>query len=174
MAIVDRVADMVAPLIDPLGLKLYDVEVNGGVLRITVEAIDGPLELDHVAKATRAISAEFDENDPMPGAYTLEVSSPGLERKLRTPEHYVGAIDEEVSVKLGSHIPDADRRHKGQLAEVDDSGIVLITDEGERRTLAFDDITKASTVFEWGPAPKPGSKEAKAAKTKSERRATAQ
>ena len=153
MAIVDRVTEQVVPLLEARGLSLYDVEVNGGNLRVTVDGPDGVL-LDDLAELTRAIGQEFEENDPMPGSYTLEVSSPGLERKLRTVEHFQGAIDEEVSVKLAPHV-DGDRRVRGLLVRVADDSIVIDVD-GAEQTIEIADITKAVTVFEWGPAPKPG------------------
>lgn len=153
MAIVDRVTEQVVPLLEARGLSLYDVELNGGNLRVTVDGPNGVL-LDDLAELTRAIGHEFEENDPMPGSYTLEVSSPGLERKLRTAEHFQGAVDEEVNVKLAPHV-DGDRRVRGVLTRVDDDSIVLDVD-GVEQTVDIADITKAVTVFEWGPAPKPG------------------
>lgn len=153
MAIVDRVTELVVPLLEPRGLSLYDVELNGGNLRVTVDGAEGVL-LDDLAELTRALGRELEEHDPMPGSYTLEVSSPGLERKLRTLEHFQGAVDEDVNVKLAPHV-DGDRRVRGVLVGVNDESIVLDVD-GDERTIEIADITKAVTVFEWGPAPKPG------------------
>lgn len=155
MAITDRVENLVLPLIDEAGLSLYDIELNGGNLRITVDGPDGVL-LDQVAALTKSFSHVLDEEDPMPGKYTLEVSSPGLERRLRTSLHFIGAIDEEITVKLGSHV-DGQRRLRGVLQSADQQSITLVTDDGASHVVDVDDITKAATVFEWGPAPKPGS-----------------
>lgn len=154
MSIADRVSDIVVPLLEPLGLGLYDVEINGGTLRVTVES-DEPLNLDQVASATRAISAGFEEDDPMPGSYTLEVSSPGLERKLRTPHHFAGAVGEVVSIKLGPHV-DADRRLSGELIAASSDDVTIVDPDGKQHVIGLADITKAATVFDWGPAPKPG------------------
>lgn len=162
MALVDRVADLAAPLLETLDLRLYDVELNGGTLRITIESDDG-LNLDQVADATRLISRAFDDDDPMPGKYTLEVSSPGLERRLRTPAHFEGALDEMVSIKLAPHV-EGDRRLRGVLSGVSHDSATVTADDDTLHEVAFADITKATTVFEWGPSPKPGSKEAKNAK----------
>lgn len=155
MAITDRVTTMVLPLLEPLGLHLYDVEVNGATLRITVDA-EGGVNLDQLASATRAVSRLFDEDDPMPGGYTLEVSSPGLERKLRLPHHFRGAVGEQVNVKLGPHV-EGDRRVRGSLDAVSDDAITVADDDGNERRIEIADITKAVTVFEWGPSPRPGS-----------------
>ena len=154
MAIVDRVTDLVLPLLGPRGLSLYDVELNGGNLRVTVDGPDGVL-LDDLAELTRAIGRVFDEQDPMPGAYTLEVSSPGLERKLRTATHFQGAIGEDVNVKLAPHV-DGDRRLRGVLARVENDDVIVVDVDGTEHAVPIADITKAVTVFEWGPAPKPG------------------
>ena len=171
MAIPDRVAATVAPLVAPLGLALYDVEIAGGVLRITVESESGEgVTLDTVAEATKKISRTFDEDDPMPGGYTLEVSSPGLERKLRKPAHFEGAVGEEITVKLGPHV-EGPRRLQGELLSAAEATIVIETNDGAHE-VALADITKAKTVFEWGPTPKPGSPEAKKQNAKRKAKAT--
>ncbi len=159
MSLTDRVQDLVVPIIDDMGLYLYDIELNGGNLRITVDGTDGVL-LDQLAQLTKAFSHVLDEEDPMPGKYTLEVSSPGVERRLRTPEHFAGAMDEEVNLKLAPHV-DGDRRLRGVITAATDTDITLLVDDtagaDQRLTIDLHDITKAVTVFEWGPTPKPGS-----------------
>lgn len=154
MAVVDRITELVLPLLESRDLSLYDVEMNGPSLRVTVDRPGGVL-LDDLAELTKALSRELDEQDPIPGTYTLEVSSPGLERRLRTLAHFQGALDEEVSVKLGPHV-EGERRLKGVVKAASEDHIVLVDDEGVEHRVALDDITKAVTVFEWGPSPKPG------------------
>ena len=162
MAIVDRVRELVLPIVEAESVELYDIEHNGGVLRIFVDDPDRVLgdtstgiDIDVIKRISRSISHLLDETDPIPGRYTLEVSSPGLERTLRTPAHYRKAIGSVV--KLKTH-PDAqgDRRVQGELAAVDDDGVEIVTDDGETRRVAYADVSKARTVFEWGPTPKPG------------------
>ncbi len=70
---------------------LYDVEHAGSLLRILVDR-PGGVDLDLLAQVTRELSSALDAADPLPGRYTLEVSSPGLERPLRRPEHFDAAI----------------------------------------------------------------------------------
>ena len=85
------------------------------------------------------------------GPYLLEVSSPGLERPLRTPEHFAGAIGQTVSI---SHHTDAGpRRRTRRLVDAGERRLLVEVD-GEREEIAYDAITKAHTVFEWGPAPR--------------------
>jgi ribosome maturation factor RimP len=158
VSIVERVREIVEPLLARLALTLYDIELSGSQLRITVTA-PGGVDLEAISHATRLISVALDEHDPIPSKYTLEVSSPGLERPLRTPEHFADAVGLTVSVKTNARV-DGERRIKGELAAADDQGIAI----GDQ-TLRYEDIEKARTVFEWGPAPKPG-KTKPAAKTK--------
>jgi len=152
-----RVRLLIEPLIDDAGVSLYDLEYAGGVLRVTVQK-EGGVDIGTIGKLTRQVSLLLDEEDPMPSQYTLEVSSPGLERVLRTPAHFVGAVGSLVAIKTKPGV-DGDRRVKGTLISSDDSfATVALSDAnpGETRVLALDDIEKARTLFEWGPAPKPG------------------
>jgi ribosome maturation factor RimP len=109
-----------------------------------------------LADATRAVSRALDEADPITGRYTLEVTSPGLERTLRRPEHFERAVGETVKIRTVGGVSD-ERRVEGQLVSADDSGVVVragAADDGvavEQR-LAYHDIERARTVFEWGPA----------------------
>ncbi len=153
-----RVRLLIEPLVDEAGVSLYDLEYTGGVLRITVQS-DGGVDIGTIGKLTRQISHLFDEEDPMPGQYTLEVSSPGLERPLRTPSHFAGAVGSVVALKTKAGV-EGDRRVKGTLVSVADGTATIAPSDaapGSTRSLALDDIERARTVFEWGPAPKPGS-----------------
>ncbi len=163
MSVADRVRDLVLPLLDDRHLELYDIEMQGPVLRVVVDspAEDAVgLDLDVLADATRAVSRALDEADPITGHYTLEVTSPGLERPLRRPEHFERAVGETVKVRTVSGATD-ERRLSGELAAADDDGITVRTgtdDDGApiERRLAYHDIERAHTVFEWGPSPRPG------------------
>ncbi|MGD9997071.1 MAG: ribosome maturation factor RimP [Ilumatobacteraceae bacterium] len=157
-AIVERVTRMIAPLIRDLQLDLYDVEFRGGTLRIAVDTPAGSpsgVDIDTLALVTRMISRDFDHDDPMPGHYTLEVTSPGLERSLRTPAHFQREIGKQVAIRLRD-TAGTDRRVQGTLVAADDSTITVRTDEQAERVIEHAQIDRAKTVFVWGPAPKPG------------------
>jgi len=159
MGVVERVHPLVAPILADLGLDLYDLEHAGGILKVVVDRAGG-VDLEEIALATRLISRELDHSDPIPGRYTLEVGSPGLERVLRTPEHFRRAVGTKVNVRTLSHVP-GDRRFQGLLLAADEHQLTVRIDEagpqlGEERTLALADVERARTVFEWGGAPKPG------------------
>jgi ribosome maturation factor RimP len=158
MSVVDRVRPLVMPIVSDLGLELYDLEHAGGVLRVVIER-DGGVDLDTISLVTRLVSRELDHTDPIPGRYTLEVSSPGLERVLRTPDHFRRVLGRTVAVR--THVGVAgDRRVHGVLRTVDDDGIVVQLDEPAsalvERRVSFEDIERARTVFVWAAAPKPG------------------
>ncbi len=158
MSMVDTVRDIVAPVLADLGLDLYDLEYNGGVIRVLVDR-DGGADLESIATATRIISRELDHADPLPGRYTLEVSSPGLERPLRTPDHFRRIVGWKVSVRMLPHV-EGERRVQGVLQSADDEGVTVLVDEGPdpgERHVRHADIERAKTVFEWGAGPKPGS-----------------
>jgi ribosome maturation factor RimP len=158
MSVTERVREAVEPWLLARDLDLFDVEHGGGLLRILIDR-PGGVDLETIAEATRAVSAILDDIDPIPGRYTLEVSTPGLERPLRTQTHFERAVGDKITVKLQSG---EERRISGTLTAADDDGVTVTTDTGEERRLAYRDIEKARTVFEWGPAPKPG-KQKKAA-----------
>ncbi len=149
----ERVRQLVEPLVADLGATVYDVEHAGGTLRILLQRAEG-LDMSVITTATRAISAALDAADPLPGSYTLVVSSPGLERPLRTVEHYRGAVGEQVRLKLRAGV-EGDRRVDGELVAVSDSDVTVRTDDGDR-TVSVADVERARTHLEWAPPPKPG------------------
>ena len=150
----------VAPLLAPLSLEVYDIELTGSgrarLVRITVFRLDGAgLDLDVLSEATHAIERTVETE--IDGAFQLEVSSPGLERKLARPEHFESAVGLEVSVKYR----DADgaaTRVRGRLTEAAPSAasITIVDEGGDDLVIARDAVIAARTVFEWGPAPRPG------------------
>jgi ribosome maturation factor RimP len=171
--VLDRVRALVEPIVSDLRLDLYDIEQRGGTLRITLDAPGttpegkGGVDLEQLALATRLISRELDHHDPVPGRYTLEVSSPGLERNLRRPEHFARVVGQIVNVRLTRPDSDGRRRFEGRLVASDDTSATLLVtpDKGGEpgeHTVALASIERAKTVFVWGPAPKPGKRGSKA------------
>lgn len=153
MTELDAITDLVAPLVDDAGYELYDVQRNGGILSVLVQGADG-IDIDELTALSRKVSATLDEHDPIPGRYTLEVSSPGVERRLRREDHFVGAIGETINIRTLAG-PRGRRRIVGELSEVD--GDILTVEDPDAGTvrLSINEIEKARTVFVWGPAPRP-------------------
>lgn len=156
LTVAGRVRDLVEPPLAADGFEIVDVEHShassgrGGRLCISVDR-DGGIDLDAVSEATRRISALLDEHDVVPGTYALEVSSPGIERPLRTPEHFARFVGSTVAVRTNPGA-EGERRVEGPLEAADDEGVVVAG-----RRLSYGDIERARTVFVWpAPAKKPG------------------
>jgi ribosome maturation factor RimP len=147
MSVVDRVRELVAPVLRDLEVTLYDIEFAGGSLRLLVDR-DGGVGLDTITTVSRLVSRELDASDAVPGSYTLEVSSPGLERPLRTPEHFRAVVGNEITVKCVAP-RDGSRRVAGVLSSSDDEGITVTAPDGTTHAVTYDDIAKARTVFAW-------------------------
>ncbi len=133
--------------------EIYDIERLGATVRLSVTR-PGGIDLETITAINRAVSHEIDEQDPIPGAFTLEVSSPGLERRLRTPEHWVGALGEQVKVKLTVEL-DGQRRVEGAVAAIDDQMVALVAVDGTTTTFSLDLVDTAKTHFDWGTPAKP-------------------
>jgi ribosome maturation factor RimP len=148
---VEELVAHLQPVLAAANLELVDVEMRSGVLLVTVDR-HGGVDLEALTDANRAVSSLLDDLDPIPGHYTLEVSSPGVERNLRTPAHFAKAVGETVTVKTRPQVP-GERRLRGVLVAADEHGLRLSVDGGpeEGVSLAYSDIDKARTVFVWGP-----------------------
>ena len=156
----DRIRELVEPIASDLDLDVYDVERRGATVRITIDTpagSEGGITLDNLSLATRLISREIDHEDPIAGRFTLEVSSPGLERHLRTPAHFQREVGKTASVRFRDPSEDP-RRIEGQIVAADDATATLLLEDGSERVVRIEAIDKARTVFVWGPKPKPGGK----------------
>jgi len=151
--------DVLSPLLAASGLELVDLQVTQRQVQVTVDKVGG-VDLEALTEANRTLSRALDELDPIPGRYTLEVSSPGLERRLRTPEHFARATGEEVSVRTLPGVP-GERRLRGRIGATDEDGFVLEDPElpGGSVRVAYGDVERARTVFEWGSPPSAGKAE---------------
>ena len=154
---VDRLWAVIEPYVAAEGIELDDLEIVGKapglVVRVTLDA-DGGVGVDRLAEVSRRLSRLLDDDDPVDGSYTLEVSSPGLERKLRKPRHFQKSVDREVKVKSRTEIAGT-RSHRGTLAGAGDDSFVVEVD-GDMREIAYGDVVSARTVFTWAKAAKPG------------------
>ncbi|HJR26363.1 MAG TPA: ribosome maturation factor RimP [Acidimicrobiales bacterium] len=150
MTTATRVEHLVTPLLEAAGLELYDLELAGGVLRVLVDR-DGGADIDALSEVARQLSRALDEHDPIAGRYTLEVSTPGLERPLRTAAHFRGALGTEVKVRTMPHV-EGERRVDGTVTAADDDAVTVTGADGTVRALRYDEIERARTVFAWGPA----------------------
>jgi ribosome maturation factor RimP len=157
----ERVRELVEPVLATSDLELVDVEIGRGLVRLSLDR-PGGIDLDAISAISPALSAALDAGDPLPERYHLEVSSPGVERPLRTPEQFQRFVGSKVSVRTLPGV-DGERRVTGTLRAADDEGVVVDPDGGGApRRVIYTEMERARTVFEWGPAPKPGGPKKKA------------
>jgi ribosome maturation factor RimP len=116
------------------------------VLRVTVDR-DGGVDLEAIAAASERVSRRLDVEGFDPGPYSLEVSSPGVERPLRGPEDFRRRLGERVRVRTHRPVDEA-RNHTGVLVDATDETVTIATDAGERR-VPIADIASARTVVDW-------------------------
>ncbi len=154
MSETDKIFKLVAPIVFDAGYELYDLQRNDTTLSVLVQGLDG-VGIDELTNLSRAVSALLDEHDPIPGRYTLEVSSPGVERRLRNIDHFASAVGEQVHIRTFPG-PEGRRRIAGLLKFVDSDMITVEDPESGVCLVSFDEIEKARTIFAWGPGPKPG------------------
>lgn len=154
-SVAEKLWDRIDPYVAAEGVELDDVEVLGGgqIVRVVVDASD-PIGVDIIADLSRGISRLIDEDDPIKGSYTLEVSSPGLERKLTRPRHYEKSIGRDVTIKTHADL-DGTKAHRGILVAATDSAATLDI-EGTKRTIPYAAIASARTVFVWEKGERPG------------------
>ena len=143
----EQLLSLLEPPVGALGYELVDVEFasagSGGLLRLYIDAPAG-ITVDDCERVSHRVSEILDVEDPIPGAYTLEVSSPGLDRILRTPEHFERFRGSRIRVQLSLPI-EGRRRYTGTLTGVTEGAIEMEVD-GEPVQLELERIQKARVV----------------------------
>jgi ribosome maturation factor RimP len=146
---------LVEPYLAAERLELDDLEMKGAgkgrLLRVVVDGDD--LSIDRLAELSRGISRLLDNETDLDDPYQLEISSPGLERKLRRPVHYAKSVGREVVVKIRES--EGKRTLRGVISHAGDSTFTVEAESGEE-VVGFEDVITAKTVFRWEKAPKPG------------------
>ena len=141
---------LLGPVIEAEGLELYDVtrgrEGGRKVLRVIVDGPDG-VDLDTLTLLTERVSHRLDLEGYETGPYDLQVSSPGLERPLKRPEHFRRSVGERVKVKTTAPMAGS-RTHIGTLIAADDEGIAIAIGDEELR-VPHADVASARTVVDW-------------------------
>ncbi len=174
MVSTESIRELAESVLAPTGLELWDVEITRDVVRIMVDrpapaaASEAPatevadarqgeaqgIDLEALSAASRALSPVLDAHPEIvpDDRYQLEVSSPGIERTLRTPEHYRRYLGTEITVKTAGPVEGA-RRHRGRLLSAGPDTIALEPDgaAGTRLELRYDQIDRARTILVWGP-----------------------
>ncbi len=139
-----RIEDIVQPTVGGMGYEVVRIAMSkGGTLQIMVEPADGrPMGIEDCATLSRALSAVLDVEDPISSAYTLEVSSPGIDRPLTRPKDYQRWSGHLVRVEVAQPI-DGRRRFKGILVGLEDGTVKLNLDDGTEAHLPLAAVTRA-------------------------------
>lgn len=144
----EKLAEILAPLVSDLGLEFVGIEYSpsrgSALLRVYIDVAEGAVTLEHCERVSREISALLDVNDPIEGHYTLEVSSPGLDRPLFTPQQFARYIGSEVRISVALPI-DGRMRFHGLIRSVDDER-VGVEQDGRDVVIAHANIVKARLV----------------------------
>jgi ribosome maturation factor RimP len=143
----DQLRELLEPVVTGLGYELWELEYatrpGGALLRLYIDSPAG-VGLDDCERVSRAVSQAMDHADPITAAYTLEVSSPGLDRVLRTQQHFERCIGELARVELATPL-NGRKRFSGRLLQVQAGQITLEVDAG-RVELPIEAIHKARVV----------------------------
>ncbi|HEY5716531.1 MAG TPA: ribosome maturation factor RimP [Psychromonas sp.] len=143
----ERITEMLTPSVEDLGYELVGIEyIRAGkhsILRVYIDQ-EGGILVDDCAAVSRQISAIMDVEDPITNEYTLEVSSPGLDRPLFKAAHYQMFVGEEVKVQLRMPVQNR-RRWKGIIVSAEDE-IICLNVDGKEERFALSNIQKANIV----------------------------
>lgn len=140
----ERVRSLAEPVLERHGAELVDLIVRRGktwLVRVTADR-EGGIDLETCAKVSEQLGRLMDADDPIPGRYTLEVTSPGADRPLRTPADFRKNVGRKVRIVL------AQGQHEGTLEEVGDDRVTVETAKG-REIVDLADIVKAKIVLPW-------------------------
>jgi ribosome maturation factor RimP len=152
-----KLLDICEPVVTGAGYELVDIvfrrEQHGWVLRVFIDGVGG-ISFADCERVSRELSPVLDVADPVPQAYNLEVSSPGVDRPLRTPEHFRNSIGSVAKVVLARGL-DGRRNFKGELVAVEPETVVIDVD-GQRFELPLSDIDSARIVPNWDEVLKQG------------------
>ena len=144
-------SDSFKKVVEDCGVSLYDTEIvsdgKNKIVRVYIMA-EGGVSLDQCSKVTKIISPILDLDPPLQGRYTLEVSSPGIERKLMSKEHFKYAVGENVKVTIQDG--DVGVKIKGKLISFDGESLVVNdTNSKEYKEFPYIEIIKAKTYYQW-------------------------
>lgn len=151
-ATVTRVWELAAPLVDREGMEIVDIEFRyegsrgGKILRLYLDKGGGP-NVDDLSRVSHQLSELLDSHDVVPGTYTLEVSSPGINRPLKRPEHFARFVGKRIRVRTRDRI-DGRRSFLGTLQEVLENQITL-KQEGAQYQIPFSVIEKSNYEHDW-------------------------
>lgn len=149
----EKIWRQVEPLVEAQGYEVVEIEAQpgkNGLIRIYLDGTDG-ISVDKCAEFSRAFSEQFDADDPLAGAYMLEVSSPGLDRPMRKPAHFAKQLKQTIAVKIV--MDDRPKKMRGTLLAADANGFTLkVEGSKDELSVAFTDLLSAHLVYDFSTA----------------------
>ena len=143
-----RILELAAPVLDERGLEVWDIERVGQVLKVTLDRLDDAVGIEDCAAVSRFLSHALDVEDPIPGAYRLEVSSPGMDRRLRGLDDFRRFSGKLCRIKL-RHAENGDYLAIGRIHGADDERITLEGPKGALREVDIDNMAEARLEVEF-------------------------
>ncbi len=143
-----KIQELIEPVVEDMGFELVRVTYGGGrrpTLQVMAERPDGTMSVDDCARLSRELSLLLDADDPLPGEYVLEVSSPGIDRPLTRLKDFARWVGFDAKVELAAQ-QDGRRRFRGQIVSVDGDDIAIAVD-GEILHIAYGDVAKAKLIL---------------------------
>jgi ribosome maturation factor RimP len=139
----DTISREIDTILEEMGLRLYDLHFNevSKTLRVFIDRADGAVTVEDCRKVSKMISERFRSVDLLPYSYSLEVSSPGIERPLKRPEHFLWAVGKMIEIEHDG------KKMRGYLRKTDNQGIVMASEQGEQ-SISYAKIDKAKVVEE--------------------------
>ncbi|MDF2366987.1 ribosome maturation factor RimP [Sneathiella sp.] len=146
---IEKIEDLITPSLNDMGYDVVRVRLTGSeskVLQIMAEKPDGTMTIEGCAEVSQMVSALLDVEDPISGAYNLEVSSPGIDRPLTRPKDFQRWSGFEAKVELEQAV-DGQRRYRGKLLGLENDMVVMQLDDGNRLELPFSEVRKAKLIL---------------------------
>jgi len=143
----DKVRDIAAPYLRSLGLTLFDLQISGRQLRVFIDKESG-VTLDDCTKLSRLLGPALDVAELIPQAYTLEVSSPGLNRPLRHEADFIRFIGKKIKIKTFEKL-EMQKVFIGRLDDFRENAVFMTTDEGNKMRIPYDQVSKACLEVEF-------------------------
>lgn len=141
--------EVISPLVSEEGAELFDIECSKGskILKVFIQKGDGNVGVEDCARVSRRITDHPLVEEILPGETILEVSSPGINRKLRRPEHFQGALGERVRLKVRGGLGDGSRVLRGVLTSCNGARLALDAESGVKEEFELEDVSEANVEF---------------------------
>ncbi len=147
-SLIEQIGGLLAPILTEKQLGLFDIERSGGVLKVTLDRVEGVVTVGDCAEVSTFLAAALEVDDPIPGKYRLEVSSPGLDRPLRSLEEFVRFCGRLCRVLL-TNAEGTRQVVIGRIVRAENGEVVLTLDNGDEQVIDYETVIKARLEVEF-------------------------